>query len=206
MVTEMAPHQSLKRRSVAAPTTPNVPSAAADAQRWAASSRMQAQRVLGRQRLRRRVIPPLVVGSSVLLGGSLSAAWVNGSLQANASASRQSTSLLVPASRAQTSEWQAIERVRQTMIADSHMIASLSEAALHALIANQKIGAANAAAAAAAASAGSAPIASGVSAPNSSGGAGAVALPALPSLPALAPMPSITLPATQGTTGASHVP
>lgn len=194
-MTEVSGKRASAVESRGASVTVALPPTLVEGQLWAASSRLRAQRVLGRQRLRRRIVPPLVVGSSVLLGSGLSAAWVNGSLPAPA-ASGQSTSLAAGGD----GQVQAIERVRQTMVADSKMITSLSKAARQAVVASQKTTVVKEAGSgsSAAGSSGSADY----SVPANSGGGGGVVVPALPALP---PMPSISIPTTQGSTGASHV-
>ena len=110
--------------------------------REVASSRRRATRVLARQRLRRRVVPPLMVGSTVLLGGGLSAAWVNGTLRATpATATREvmpSAAWAKASAKAQAVELQALDHVRRALAADSQMISSLSRAAGQALVTNSK--------------------------------------------------------------------
>ena len=98
--------------------------------------------MLARQRLRRRVVPPLIVGSTVLLGGGLSAAWVNGTLRATPAAAtsevRPSAAWAKASAKAQAVELQALDHVRQALAADSQMISSLSRAARQALLTNNK--------------------------------------------------------------------
>lgn len=211
-----------------AQVAPTAIAAFSNLNRQVASSRQRATRVLARQRLRRRVVPPLIVGSTVLLGGGLSAAWVNGTLRATPSAAtsevRPSAAWAKASAKAQAVELQALDHVRQALAADSQMISSLSLAARQALLTNNKTtvihqsesiaGNSSATSAPILSSGGSSGASSGGSSGGnlgggagansgaSSGGLGSASLPALPPLP---PMPSINVPTTQGTTGASHV-
>jgi len=88
------------------------------------------------------------------------------------------------------------------MVADSQMISSLSKAARQALVTSQKTTVVDEAGSGSGTTAASGPSAGSSSAPGPSGGGSTASLPSLPALP---PMPSISIPTTQGTTGASHV-
>ena len=213
-----------RRHKDSSQVAPTAISAFSNLNRQVASSRRRATRVLARQRLRRRVVPPLIVGSTVLLGGGLSAAWVNGTLRATPLAAtsevRASPAWVKASAKAQAVELQALDHVRQALAADSQMISSLSRAARQALLTNNKTTVIHQSESiAGSSSATSAPILSsgassgassggnlgggpGASTGGLSGGLGSASLPALPPLP---PMPSINVPTTQGTTGASHV-
>ena len=136
-------------------------------------------------------MPPLFVGTAVLLGGGISAAWVDRTLPAPVAggASRAAP----PATT--SAEVRALKQVRQTLAADKLLLSSLSSAARKALAASEKTTVVN--------QVGSGSGAGAASAPAAGGGSGSLgALPALPSLP---PMPTINIPTTQGTTGATHV-
>jgi hypothetical protein len=169
-----------------------VPSALSEAQGRARSSRLRAARSLARARSRRRVVPPLVVGAAALLGGGLSATWVDGTLPTSAAGgTARPVSTAAP-----NAELKALRQVHEALAADKMLVSSLSKAARKALATSAKTTVVNEV------SSGST---TGGTLPSSvSGGAGSGSLGSLPSLPSLPPMPSINVPTTQGTTGASH--
>jgi len=187
--------------SAAPPAAPLIPAALSDAQCRAASSRLRAGRDLARARLRRRVAPPLVVGTVVLLGGGLGAAWVDRTLPVSTSPATGSGS----APAGQSAELRALDQVRQTLASDDLLVSTLSKAARHALAVSEKTTVIHEVLSGT--SSGAAPsgaVASGAPGAASASG-GTSSLGALPALPPLPPMPAISVPSTHGTTGASHV-
>jgi hypothetical protein len=200
---------------------PFVPAALVEEQERMLASRLQAGRSVARRGLRRRVVPPLVVGSTALLGAGVSAAWVSATLQGAAGApenrssgSRGSSGHAWAAyekelARARAADAKALEHIRTALHSDSVVVKSLAEAAGRAIAASNKTTVINEAAPTSGAAGGTGYSGSGASSGGGSGAAGvdtagAGGLGALPSLPPLPPMPAFSIPSTQGTTGATH--
>jgi len=173
-----------------------LPPAVVDQHARLTASRRAARRVLARGRMRRRVVPPLVVGSGVLIGSSAIATWVHGQVgAAGATAARSAaTPTTVPPGVAQLSaDVVALQRVRQALATDEAAITALS---------SPGAGSAPSGTPAPSAGTGTAPSPSspGPSAHVGSSGAGAPGsgtTPA-PAAPGAAPSPGVPAPAATG--------
>lgn len=175
---------------------------AASADRMAAS-RARARSALDRARLRRRMLPPVAVGSVVLIGTAVVGGWVRSvahmpttpgiaAAPSNSAASSKQLSL----------DAAALARLAQTLAAEKRAIAGLGQSTSSA-IERATARAAAGAAASGGSSAGSSSTGPGGVATSSGGastGGGSAALPALPALPSL---PTVNIPVTHGSTGAS---
>ncbi|HLN06497.1 MAG TPA: hypothetical protein VK217_09475 [Acidimicrobiales bacterium] len=172
------------------PPVPAMTSRLSKAQFAALSARVRTGHAIARARVRRRIIPPLFVGTAALFGGGLSAAWVAGTLPPPAPAGDSSA-----ASPSQAAELKALDQVRRTLVFDQALVSSLSKAARRALASSEKTTVVN--------DVGSGATGAGGGVPSTAGSGSGGSLGALPSLPQLPPMPSINIPTTQGTTGAT---
>ncbi len=186
-----------------------LPAALVDQHTRLADARAASRRFVARALARRRLLPPLVVGSGAVLGSSAVGAWVldqQRHVPAPVASSPSAGPTSSSAGDAQLSaDVAALGRLSQTLAADRTAIASLEAAG--------SARAVNGAGTAAAAGPGAA-VGSGASSGSGPGATASVpaaipapspALPALPTLPAVAVPPPAPAPQVHTTTGATAV-
>jgi len=193
------------------PSLPALPSALVDEHARRLRTRSAASRVLARGRARRRVLPPLVVGSGALLGSSVIGVWVFGQVPSDTATAPTttvpSTTAPGPGPAAIAADAAALTRLRQELAADNAAIAGLASSGAGAATGPSVTQGSRAAVAAPSASGGSSSAASSAlpSSPGlpSGGGTGAV------SIAPLAPLPTVSVPVApppvHTTTGATVV-
>ncbi|HLI72769.1 MAG TPA: hypothetical protein VKU86_02740 [Acidimicrobiales bacterium] len=163
--------------------------ALADHQRRLAGTRTAARRLVARAQARRRLLPPLVVGSGAILGSSVLGAWILGQQPPTV---RPAATPTAPSSSGDTelsADIAALQGLAQTLAADRTAISALQPAGAAASGTSGGPGVFL--------PQGSGPVASGAVSsgprPSAASPASAPAVPTAPSVPALPTLP--TLPA-----------
>jgi len=192
---------------------PQAPPELVERHRKTQSARVAAGQTIAKTRQRRRIVPPLAVGSVVLVGSGLAATFVDRTLPTAAVTPSASTSP-APATAPSTSVANAyastLARVREALHADKEALLSIGKAAAAAAKDNSAssttVEQAPAGGGASGGGAAAAPTYAGTGA-SAGSGASLPGLPALPPLPAMPAMPTVNIPSTpvHATTGASHV-
>jgi hypothetical protein len=213
--------QRLADRRATPASGATLPEALVDEHARLVRSRSTARKILSRARARRRLVPPLVVGSGALLGSGVVGAWVFGQTTAATVSTTSPSTSSAPAVSTTTAPDQvqlggdvaALDRLRQALSADEAAIAGLSApsatagtgAAVPGPSAASKSGAPPAAhSTGSGASAGTPASGSPVLPAAPSGGTALAPVAPLPSLPMIT-VPPTTAPPVHTTTGATVV-
>jgi hypothetical protein len=186
-------------------------------QRETAAARSQAVRAVAARRSVRRAVPPVAVGSLLLLGSGLSAARIARTIGATppgtSTTARIAARVTTPGAASTDAERTALRAMSRVLSGDAHQVQALAVAARAAAAAARARADAPTAMAPATTSSGAASPATtggGTSTPGAAPVTPAVAaLPPLPAMPALPPVPNVNVsvpPPVSTTTGATHVP
>ncbi|HUY21584.1 MAG TPA: hypothetical protein VMV22_04510 [Acidimicrobiales bacterium] len=193
-------------RDGAAGAVAPLPDALVDGHARLVGARSAARKVLARGRARRRIVPPLVVGSGALLGSSVIGVWVFG--QAPIAASTATVTAPAPSVTTASGQDQAqlgadvvaLDHLRQVLAADEAAIAGLATSTTNTAPGSPAPGTA-------AGAPGPGPAAGGQGGSGSTGGASITPLAPLAPLPTLptVTVPPATAPPVHTTTGATVV-
>lgn len=181
--------------------SPGLPKELLERHRRVLSTRERARRSIAKARQRRRIVPPLAVGSAVLVGSGLAATFVDGTLPGVATRAAPTSAAATTASAASSAVAATLAKVRQALKTDEQALVGLGKAATTAAARAKADARTTVVVGTGGASGGS----TSPSAPGAGAAGGQASLPALPALPALPPMPSMNIPVVHGSTGASAV-